>query len=473
MHRTPNLPKGALVVISFEFFERFGLFSIMALLALFLTGARATGGMGWESAAALRFVGIFTGLMYVFPVIGGALADRWIGRKRAVAIGGVLMLVGYVLFTTPSLVPVLVGLVGGDDTAARFAAISAPLGSWTAPPGLSAPVELAYVLTTWGFHAAALLLVLGYAFVKSTLVVILGDTFDSRDERRHAAYAYYLAGINLGGLLSGFVVGSVAVGFGWGIAFLVPAVGMAIAVAIFLVFGRWLPNTSPTGKQATAAVVREPHEAVRLFILSVFIFLLLMHSIVMFQLYGAALLFLENRVDRTVGGFTIPSPWFLSLFSGVTILSAPLLARLWLWLHSRNREPDIIGKYALALALAGAGLLIFAWSAAAAVPAWGLLTFGIGLIAVSEVMAWTSTYGLVYRLAPSRLTSAAMGGFYAGSFGIGGYLAGWLGQFMERLGADVYFLAIGIASVAFGVVAIALRGTLSRVAARAGTHLRD
>lgn len=470
---TPTgLPRASIIVIAFEFFERFGLAVVTSLLVLFLTGSRAGGGMGWSAAGALRFVALFMGALWVLPVIGGVLADRWIGRRRAVAMGGALMLLGYALLTSHELVPALIGMITRDDVSTGFSAIAAPLGAWSVPDGVPPSLTPAYRLVTAGFHAAILFLVLGYAFVKSTLVVLLGDAFDDRDERRHAAYAWYLAGINLGGLLGGIAAGTAAHKWGWAVAFAVPAVCMGLAVILFVAFRGWLP-AGAGARAAATPLARAPHERARLLILAVFILLLLAHSIGMFQIYGTILLFLEHDVDRSVGSYLIPSPWAVSLFSGVAIVAAPTLARTWLWLHARRLEPDIVGKYALALILVGTGLLAVAWNAASAGSGWAGVAFGIILIAVSEVLAWTSTYGLVYRLAPARLTSAAMGGFYAGSFGVGGYLGGWLGQFAEPLGWPLYFLSIGIGCFVVAALSLAIRPPLKRLAARSGTHLRD
>src|SRR5436853_3839875 len=108
------------------------------------------------------------------------------------------------------------------------------------------------------------------------------------------------------------------------------------------------------------------------------------------------------------------------------MLAAPAFAALWGSLARRNREPDNLVKYALALFLGAGGLLLFAiaaWPHAGATRAgWFLPALGIWIQATGEVAAWTVTYGLVYRLAPHRIVSAVMGAFYAMTLGLGGYL---------------------------------------------------
>lgn len=471
------------MIILFEFFERFGFYSMLSLLALFLTADRSTGGFGWEQAPSLRLLGIYTGLMYALPMLGGLIADRVIGHRRAIAVGGAVMLAGYLLFTSPVSVPFLLEALGHEGVASKFAALSVPLGAWQPPAGIDGDVAKAYSLVSLGFWGAIVALVLGNALVKSTLVVVLGDSFAGNDARREAAYAYYYMGINVGALIAGITAGSVAASFGWHAAFATSAIGMGIALLLFLVFRNWLPkrarNTPAEARQSKALTIEDAGESgarTRMALLAIFAALLFLFSAGSFQLWGTMLLFLEHGVDRGIGAFQIPPQWFTSLNSAAVILTSPIFALLWVRLARTNREPDLIGKYVLALLLGAAALLLFAFAAwpraNGTSVGWLIPALAVTVQGAGEVAAWASTYGLVYRLAPRRMVAAVMGAYYAVTLGLGGYVAGWLGQFAESVGQGLYFLAFGLTTVAAAGLAFLLRGQLISMAAASGTSLK-
>ncbi len=441
---------------------------MVALLAVFLSASRATGGFGWDGNSALTLVGVFSGLMYALPVVGGWVADRVLGYRRALTVGGTLMLGGYVLIT----VAVALARVGSNQI---------PLGFWHLPTGVAPGVAQTYLWITVGFWISLGALVIGNALIKSTLVVALGDSFSGDDGRRERAYAYYYAGINLGGLVAGVIVGSVAAAYGWAPAFGISALAMGIALAMYVGFGRQYlkPRATAATRASAESVSMEPSErgfAARLLVLAVFAVLLLVYSVGSFQLWGTMSLFLERGVNRHAGAFEIPTQWFTSVNAAGLILAAPAFAALWAWLARRDREPDIVSKYALALALGAAGLLIFAIAAwpqsGSAKPGWGLPAFGVWVQATGEVAAWTVTYGLVYRLAPRRMVAAIMGAFYATTLGLGAYLGGLLGTFAERWGGEgSYFLIVGAATGLAALIAVLIGSPLRSVAASAGVAL--
>ncbi len=465
--RAWDLPAGARLVIAFEFCERVGFYSMASLLALFLSADRSTGGFGWDRDSALTLLGVYSGLMYALPVLGGWVADRLLGHRRALTAGGTLMLGGYVLLTLAVL-------------AARASPASVPLGFWRTPDQLAPAAAHQYGLVTAGFWVAIGALVVGCSLIKSTLVVALGDTFSQTDARRERAYAYYYAGINLGGLVAGLIAGAVAAAYGWAPAFSVSAFAMGIALAAYLALGRrhLRPREASRAPASRAEALAGPPEAgsgVRLFILAVFAVLLLIYSIGSFQLWGTMSLFLERDVNRHAGAFDIPTQWFTSIESAGLIIAAPTFAALWAWLARRDSEPDILIKYVLALSLGAAGLLLFAavaWPHSAGMkPGWVLPGLGIAIQAMGEVAAWTVSYGLVYRLAPRRMVAAIMGAFYAMTLGLGAYLAGWLGTFAQPWGEGRFFLALGLATAAAAMAAVLLRSPLRSLAASRGVTL--
>ncbi|HVO47920.1 MAG TPA: MFS transporter [Steroidobacteraceae bacterium] len=461
-----DFPPGARFVIAFEFCERVGFYSMVALLALYLSADRASGGFGWSSAAALTFSGLYNGLMYALPVVGGWVADRFLGYRRALTVGGTLLFAGYVLLTIAV-------------SWAHSGSGTAPLGL-TPSPALPADAGHAYAGIFVSFWAAIVALIAGNALIKSTLVVALGDSFSGDDGRREGAYAYYYAGINLGGLVAGLIVGWVAAAYGWAPAFGFSAIAMGVAISTYVAWGRKHLTRRSSAMSRDASVDPNPRMSrrdvgVRLFVLGVFALLLLIYSIGSFQLWGAMSFFLEREVDRHVGSFEIPTQWFTSINAASLIVSAPAFAALWAWLARRNREPDIAVKYVWALALGALGILVFAYAAwphsGTARPGWTLPAIGVWVQATGEVAAWTVTYGLVYRLAPRRIVAAVMGAYYATTLGLGAYLAGVLGTLAERWGEGLYFLVVGSATLAVAVMAVLIRPALRSLAESAGVEL--
>jgi len=474
-----QLPPAAQLAIAFELCERFGFYSLLSLLALFLSADRDAGGFAWDRTAALTLLGIFSGLMYALPVVGGWVADRLLGHRRALIVGGAMMCVGYALLMSPALLPRLLEMLGQQNATLQLAAITSPLGTWHVPPGLSAEAGRLYLAVSAAFWTAIVALIAGNALFKSTLVVVLGDSFEGDDGLRETAYAYYYTAINVGGLIAGVVAGSVAVNLGWAAAFGTSALAVGGALAAFIVLSRGLQRARPGGHGASAARVvasREEAAGKRLFILAVFAALLLIYSIGSFQLYGVMSLFLEHNINRRAGSFEIPTEWFTSVDSAALILAAPAFAALWTWLARRGREPDILHKYAIALSLGALGLLLFAAAArphpGTAASSWILPAIGITVLATGEVAAWTASYGLVYRLAPRRWTAAVMGAFYALTLGSGAYLAGMLGRFAQPLGEGRYFLLLSAVTAGAAVVALLIGPSLRRLAASSGAALR-
>jgi proton-dependent oligopeptide transporter, POT family len=494
--RSFGFPRGAWLIIIVEFWERFSFYGMLAILALFLTAEPARGGFGWTDGRALTLVGIYTGLMYALPAFGGYVADRVLGRRRAVMIGAALMLVGQSLMASPVYIPWLLGAWRGLPLLAALRQLHVPLGYLARPDAVNVAIAAhgwlldhqdgvkwlseAYGGATLGLYAALGCLILGNALMKSTMVVLCGDAFAAGDTRREAAYAYYYLGIAVGSFLSGIVVGSVAEVFGWHYGFSVGAVGMVIALTAYRVLApRWLgeigtrPEPSP-GKSGAGAN-RARHTKMRLTLLLILALLLCVFSTGWFQMYGSWSLYIDRFVDRAIGGFIVPVPWFASWNSLIVVASAPLFAALWVRLAARHQRIDIVHKYSFALAtVAGGHFLMYGAVVLTAqgglAPLW-IPLFAFALCAIGEIVAWTSTYDIIYRAAPRGFVSATMGAWYFMTLGLGGYLSGVTGKWVESLGYGNTFLVLAVAFGAIAIVALVARAPLRRLASRSEVTL--
>jgi POT family proton-dependent oligopeptide transporter len=504
-----GFPKGAWLIIGVEFWERFSFYGMLSILVLFLTATPARGGFGWSATEALALLGVYSFAMYAFPAIGGFFADRVLGRRRAVTAGASFMLIGQIMLSSPVFLPELLGWWHGVPLLRSLHGLGVPLGRLGQSQALTAAIAQqgalldggagggagwlmhAYLASSIGFFAALFCLVLGNALMKSTLVVLCGETMSTRDPRREAAYAYYYLGISVGAMLSGIAVGWVAQAFGWHFGFALAAAGMAVALGAYLLLaGRWLgeigvrPDVpAPSGGAGAASLAAAPARAAqarrevlrRIGLLAVLAGLLCTFSVGWFQLFGSWLLFIEHDVDRTLGAFVIPVPWFTSMNAAVVIVLAPMVAALLVRLGSRNQRVDIVQKYAFALSMVAAGHVLMYLAArhatpAAPAPLW-IPIASLSMLAIGELVAWTATYGMVSRAAPAGFASVAMGAWYLLTLGLGGYLSAFTGRLIDSAGFAAAFGAVASIMGAVFILAVLLRRPLSRLAERAGVTL--
>lgn len=502
-------PKGAWLIIGVEFWERFSFYGMLSILVLFLTANPARGGFGWSATEALALLGVYSFAMYAFPAVGGFFADRVLGRRRAVKVGATFMLIGQVMLASPVFLPQLLGSWHGAPLLQSLHALGEPLGRLRHSGTLDAAIVQhgalldgtagagwlmqAYVAASVGFFVALFCLVLGNALMKSTLVVLCGETMSTGDPRREAAYAYYYLGISVGAMLSGIFVGWVAEHLGWHFGFALAAAGMAVALGSYLLLAqRWLgeigvrpdvptPPRSPNRGIATSASASARGDQARsevlprIALLAVLAGLLCAFSVGWFQLFGSWLLFIERDVDRAIGSFVIPVPWFTSMNAAVVIVLAPLVAALWVRLETRNQRVDIVQKYAFALSMVVGGHVLMYLAArhatpTAPAPVWIPMT-SLSMLAIGELVAWTATYGMVSRAAPAGFASVAMGAWYLLTLGLGGYLSAFTGPLIDSAGFAAAFGTVAVIMGVFFVIAVLLRAPLSRLAQRAGVML--
>ena len=426
-----------------EFWERFSFYGMLGILPLFLTAPTEHGGFGWSDADALTLVGVYTGLMYGLPALGGAAADRVWGHRRAVAMGAVALVFGHFLMTGPGLLPLAVARAGGG-------------------------AALAEQLRHLSFYAALAALVAGNALFKSSLAVLLGGQFASSDPARERAFAAYYLAISVGGFLAGLIVGWVGERVGWHFGFAIAGLGMAAALAAFL---RWRGSVRGACDDSAVDEVVASNTRARFALLAPFALALFVFEIGWFQLYGSWSLFIEARVDRTIAGFIVPVPWFEALNSLVVIAATPAIAAAWDRRVRTGRARDVPVKYVVALGLVTAAHAVLALAAAtgARSPLWPALA--VILLSLGEAVAWISTYGIVYRAAPPRLVAATMGLWYALTLGIGGWVAGAGAAMWAGRPAEDGFAAVAALCALAGVTLALATPALRRRAAAIGVAL--
>lgn len=420
-------PKGLYLLFATEMWERFSYYGMRALLLLYLTNTLINGGLGFSDKNASLLYGIFTGMVYFTPMIGGWLADNFIGQRRSITIGAIIMMFGQLcLFYEANLFFLYLGLT---------------------------------------------LLVIGNGFFKPNISVLVGKLYDQNDRRRDSAYTIFYMGINVGALLAPLLTGYFAVKYGYRYGFLVAAIGMFLGLLVYQILGnRYLGNICMVPEKAQAKVVEEEKELTkaekdRIGVIIVFVIFSIFFFAGFEQAGSSMTLYTDKYIDRSVAGFEIPTAWFQSVNPLFIVLLAPLLTKMWNLLAAKKSEPDIPTKMSLGMILLGVGFLFLmgaVWQRGGdisdeAVKAnilfmvMAYLFHTLGELCLSPI-----GLSMVSKLSPVRLASIMMGVWLLSSF-FANLMGGYLASFFSSLGAGVIFTFLAIFSIFMGLVLFSLR----------------
>ncbi|HZG60071.1 MAG TPA: peptide MFS transporter [Anoxybacillus sp.] len=447
-HQEPKKkhPPGLYLLFFTEMWERFSYYGMRAILVLYLTTALVSGGLGFEESVAMSIYGTFTMFVYFTPIIGGYLSDRFLGRRLAITIGGITMALGnFALFALHSKMGLYIGLA---------------------------------------------LLIIGNGFFKPNISTLVGELYEENDKRRDAAFTIFYMGINIGAFFAPLVVGYLAedffkttvngvVQYGFKYGFLVASIGMIIGQLIFNLFGnRYLGEIGkkPVGKvEKTNHNTKQPltkkekQRTAVILILACFVVFFWAG----FEQAGSSLtLYTDKFVDKSIGGWTIPTSWFQSLNPLFIVILAPILSALWVKLSNTERgDLSIPTKMALGMILLGLGFLVL-------VPA--VMQTGSNedqVVEKAHVMFIVLTYfmhtlgelclspvglSMVSKLAPIRLASLLMGVWLAGT-GVANKLAGVLAAYTVSLGYLQIFSLIGAVTIGLGFILLLISRKLVKM----------
>jgi POT family proton-dependent oligopeptide transporter len=348
------------------------------------------------------------------PVVGGLIADRWLGQRRTVILGGVLMAIGHFLMAFEPL-----------------------------------------------FLIALTTLILGNGAFKPNMSAQVGGLYAPGDPRRDRAYSIFYVGINLGAFLAPLVCGTLGEEVGWHYGFTAAGVGMTIALVVYLFAMRTLPPDE-LQRARTDGTERMPLD--RQEWRGIFALLLLFVPTTFFwatyeQSGNTIALWADDYTDRHIDLIVwkgeIPVTWFQAFNPFMIFAFTPLVIALWAWQERRGREPSTITKMALGcLCVALANLIMFgaAWTAAGDSASWVWLLGYFVVLTLGELYLSPIGLSLVSKVSPARVVSMMMGVWLATSF-FGNFLAGWLGSFWSSMDKPHFFLMIaGIAAAASLVI---------------------
>lgn len=427
-------PKGLFLLFSTELWERFSYYGMRAVLILYLTAQTTSGGLGWSEADALKLYGIYTGLVYITPLIGGWLADTFLGQRRAILIGAVLMALGQFTLALPH------GLFAGQMTTV--------------------------------FYTGLALLIVGNGLFKPNISTMVGDLYEEGDHRRDGAFTIFYMGINLGALLAGFIAGAAANSYGWQAAFIAAGIGMVISLVLQATMAPGLLGDigkEPAAKRAAAknnSQKKAPltkQEVDRIKVILVLGLFTIIFWAGFEQAGGLMNLYTQEYTDRMIGSFEVPTAWFQSLNPFFIITLAPLMAAL--WVKMGKREPNSPVKFAMGLLFLAVG---FVFMVGATLQQGGDSTVKTSMFwligaylfhTLGELCLSPIGLSMVTKLAPLRLASLMMGAWF-GFVALANYAAGFIGSYVGESGPLAIFGGIAVAATISAVILLLMANRL-------------
>ena len=428
-------PRGLAYIVFTEAWERFSFYGMQALLVLYMTGhllhpGTVEGVIGFAGfravveavfgnlslqALATQIFGLYIGLIYFVPVLGGLLGDRVLGRRRAVTAGAVLMAAGHFLMA----------------------------------------IEPAFLF-------ALALLILGSGLLKGNLAAQVGGLYARNDSRRDTAFSLYCMSINVGAFLAPLVCGTLGELYGWHYGFGAAGVGMVFGIAIYL-YGR---DHLPRDHIATQGdrVKLQAGDARTIAALLAVLAITGLFWTAQTQVWNTYPLWIRDHVDRELLGFAIPVTWFQSLDSLAVLVFAPFVIWFWRWQSQRRTEPGDLVKIAMGcgfFALACALLAIGEWTAGESRTTLIWPTLFHFVCAAAYLYAAPIALSLVSRAAPVSVNAMMVGAYYLALFA-GGIVSGWLGRFFEVLSPAAFWLMHGAIVGSGAVLILLLRRPLLR-----------
>ena len=419
----------ALAYLAFtEAWERFSYYGMTAILVLYMSQSLFLAGhiekvvgfaalraglesvFGTMTALALSSLifGLYTGAVYATPVLGGWLADRWLGRRNAVVSGALMMSAGHL--------------------AMAFDA---------------------------SFLVALVLLVFGCGFLKGNISTQVGSLYPPTAAAGPTrGFAIFSIGINVGAVVGPLACGWLAQLYGWHAGFGLAGILMLIGLATYLAGYRELTDSIRSAAAAHSPKIpldRQQWNTVLalLAVMGITIF----QSIAYYQCGDIAMVWIDRDVDLNLLGFRVPVAWFNSIDSLVAILAVPFLFALWRWQAERGKEPGEVGKIGIGAWIAClANLLLVAGCATSdRVPV--LLPFAyFTLLGIAFLYYWPALLALVARAAPLRIRATLMGIVFLTMF-VANVVIGWLGSLYERMSA-AQFWAVHAAIAAMGGILV-------------------
>nr|WP_321407913.1 peptide MFS transporter [uncultured Carboxylicivirga sp.] len=486
-------PLGLSSLFATEMWERFSYYGMRALLVYFLTDTLIEGGFGMEELDAFTIYGIFTGLVYVTPIIGGMLADKVLGQRKAIYIGGLTMAIGQLLLS--------------------YSAMS-----------VSQNLEARQMI----FYIGLGVLILGNGFFKPNISTMVGELYDNADPRKDGGFTIFYMGINIGAGISPLIAGKLGEQVAWQYGFMAAGIGMIIGTVWFYLRSHTLGpiGMPPAVKKERIRLIAKDWVSILIYVGSivggVFAFIMgwsilpeaasswiigiaavggliyltlnivngtngktewsrvsVIIVLALFNIFFWAgfeqagttfSIFARDNTNRMIGSFEIPATWFQSVNAVFIVVFAPLFTILWSRLDRVKLNPNTPMKFVWGMILLGLGFVVMAIASERAEshlvsPIWLVMVFMIHTF--GELCLSPIGLSMVTKLSPTKLVSTMMG-VWMGSFAAGNFVASQMKAISLKLESVLdtsipVFWFIAIQSFIAGLILFALSPWLKRM----------
>lgn len=488
---TYKQPKGLMTLFFTEMWERFNYYGMRALLVLYLTSKVIAGGMGFGRDGALEIYAVFTGLVYLTPIFGGLIADKFLGQRKSVMIGAIVMIFGQLVLALSE---------SGASIAQREHLLYYGLG----------------------------MLIMGNGFFKPNISTIVGQLYTENDPRRDSGFTIFYMGINVGAFIAPLIAGTLGEKVGWSWGFLSAAIGMFIGFMWFIVMGPTLGKAGLPPKRvaddnaghrlifrdwidivviasltlllvvgflsgwgalnehtqnilstliftvgglgiayAIASNTKGKLQWSRVVVIIVLCFFNIFFWAGYEQVGGTLNLFAKEHVNLNMGSWQIPVTAFQSISAIAIVVFAPLFSILWNELSKIKRDPNTPVKFSFGLMLLGLGFVVA--SIANGRAQTGILVSPLWLVAVyllhtfGELSLSPIGLSMITKLSPPKITSVMMG-LWFGSTALANYMAGMLEHILHTYLPQMHlFHFLVITSLSAGFVLLLLSPILKRM----------
>jgi POT family proton-dependent oligopeptide transporter len=395
-------PRGLTVLFLTNMWEQFSYYGMRALLVYYMTKQLLIG-----QGEASFIYGAYTSCAYFTPIIGGVIADRLLGKKRAIIIGASTMAAGHFMMAFDGL-----------------------------------------------FYIALATIALGNGLFLPSLPSQVGDLYRPDDPRRGWAYNVYYVGINIGGFLAPLICGTVGEVYGWHYGFGIAGFGMLAGLLIYLSGQRYLPPERPAERAVPTAARRFDRRTV-LLLVAIGVAVTLFRAAYE-QVGNTVALWADTGVDRAALGQIIPITWFQSLNPLFVMLMTPPLLAYWRRRAAAGHDQPAARRMALGATIVAFAYLLLAgvaWAGAGQQASWVWLVMFFVIFTFGELFILPTGLGLFARLAPLDLGATTVAAWFLITF-TGSLSAGLVGILWSRVDHPVFFVLLALLA---GAAAMMLR----------------
>ena len=423
-------PVGLYVLFFTEMWERFSYYGMRAILVLYLV-AEATAdnaGLGWSNGDALSLYGTYTMLVYVASIPGGIIADKLIGQRKSVLLGGILLVFGHSVLAVEEM---------------------------------------------WAFYTGLGLIIGGVGMLKPNISTMVGGLYKQGDIRRDKGFTIFYIGINVGAFLSSLIVGYVGEVYGWHYGFGLAGIGMALGLIQYVLgqkhlkhVGNFLGTSENEEEKAASKRPLSKIEKDRVVVLFISFLLVIVFWGAFEQAGGLMNIYASEKTNRMLMGWEVPASWFQSLNAMFIIIFGTVVAAYWAKRKLNGKLSTSLFKMILGLIIMGAGFFFMTGASmqyddgGSSTMYWLVLAYlfhTIGELCLSPV-----ALSYITKLSPVKYGSIMMGVYFAMT-GFGNKLAGLLGESASELGEYTIFTGIAVFCVLFGLLVMVFRNKLEKL----------